>query len=66
MTAEIARVAIWPDGTWCALDERADFEDMLLWKSDDYAIVEVAEWVEDGSPADHYFAALGCKGPSAW
>lgn len=62
MNSEIARVAIWPDGTWCALSERSEFEELLRWKSDDYRIVEVAEWVEDGSPADRYFHRLGITG----
>ena len=39
-----------------------EFEELLRWKSDDYRIVEVAEWVEDGSPADRYFHRLGITG----
>ena len=48
------RVAIWPDGSWCALSEGRDFADMAR-ERDDYYVVEVSEWEEDGSPAARYF-----------
>lgn len=54
--SNIGVVAIWPDGTWCDKDE---IEDYLAFMSDDYALVEVAEWAEDASPAGKYFDALG-------
>ena len=46
-----SKVCIWPDGTWCLLSEVEEYS----WMSDDYRIVRVTEWDEDGSPADHYF-----------
>jgi len=50
------KVAIWPDGTWCSLEESNDFEILRQSKSDDYFVVNVVEWADDGSPADHYFS----------
>lgn len=38
------KVCIWPDGTWCYLDE---VEGYLQWMSDDYAVVMVPESIED-------------------
>lgn len=47
------KVCIWPDGTWCLLDEVEEFR----WMSDDYKVVELSyeEFDEDGSPNDYYF-----------
>lgn len=55
LAMDSVRVAIWPDGVWCSLDEQRDFEDLLHIKSDDYVVVDVDEWDEDGSPAGKYF-----------
>ena len=52
---EKIKVAIWPCGTWCSMEERSDFEALLRTKSDDYIVVDVEEWDEDGSPAGRYF-----------
>ena len=52
---EMDKVAIWPCGTWCSMEERSDFEALLRTMSDDYIVVDVEEWDEDGSPAGRYF-----------
>lgn len=48
-------VAIWPDGVWCPMSKTRDFEDLLQHKSDDYRVVRVEEWEDDGSPHGSYF-----------
>ena len=55
MNSEGIMVAIWPDGVWCSMEEERDFEFLLSYKSDDYYLVEVTQWTEDGSPAAPYF-----------
>ena len=52
---EAIKVAIWPDGVWCAVEEAADYAELTIYKSDDYEVVDVTEWEEDGSPAARYF-----------
>ena len=49
------RVAFWPDGAWCSLEDWREFEFMCQSKSDDYYITVVVDWDEDGSPAPRYF-----------
>ena len=37
MSNDKRRIAIWPDYTWCDMEEIEDFS----WKSDDYSVVSV-------------------------
>lgn len=53
---DAVQVAIWPCGTWCALEEARDLRELQAHMSDDYKVVDVYEWDEDGSPAAKYFA----------
>jgi len=39
--------AIWPDGSMCP---REEIEERLTWMSDDYELVVVTHYYEDGSP----------------
>jgi hypothetical protein len=38
---------LWPDGTYC---ERADFQLHMGHMSDDFTVVRVTEWDDDGEP----------------
>lgn len=40
--------ALWPDDTMSPL---AELENYLHWMSDDYLVVKVLEYYEDGSPS---------------
>lgn len=40
-------IALWPDGTWCDLDE---VESYLTWKSDDYQVHRVLSHDEGYCP----------------
>lgn len=55
MVTDPVKVAIWPNHIWVSMEDKRDFEDHLVWLSDDYEIVEVTEWEEDGSPHSKYF-----------
>lgn len=55
MKTEAVKVAIWPCGTWCPLDETRDLQEARARMGDDYYVVDVTEWDEAGGPADHYF-----------
>jgi len=41
--AKMDRVCVWPDGTWYYFEELEE----VPWKSDDFAVIEVPNDVED-------------------
>ena len=53
---EPVEVYFWPDGVWCAAEEKRDLEVLFASKSDDFYVDFVSEWDSDGSPALKYFA----------
>ena len=52
---EPVEVYFWPDGVWCAAEEKRDLEVLFASKSDDFYVGSVSEWDSDGSPAPKYF-----------
>lgn len=44
--SEPVLVALWPDGYWCEADELSQHSH----RSDDYRLVEVTEWDDEGEP----------------
>ena len=50
MKTDAVKVAIWPCGTWCPLDETRDLQELRAWMGDDYYVVDVTEWDEAGGP----------------
>ena len=49
------QIAVWPDGTWCPVDEASE---LLLWKSDDYRVVDLPSWVVDCVDTEEYVACI--------
>jgi hypothetical protein len=37
------KIYYWPDGTWCYEEHLWEYD----WKSDDYAMIEVAAWMTE-------------------
>jgi len=43
---------LWPDGYMVSMEERNEFEEALIWKSDDYQVVVVTAYDETYSPCE--------------
>lgn len=44
--SEPTKIAWWPDGFWCELDELSQYSH----RSDDYQTLDIYDWDDDGEP----------------
>jgi hypothetical protein len=44
---ETMKICVWPNGDWC---EPEDLEGYLGWMGDDFEMLEIEHWTEDGEP----------------